>query len=348
MRLYSLCALALLLFCGNTAVSVTAAKKPARPPVKAAAAKPKPTAQPTAQLPGDNGVFGTVYTIRKGYPLYFRLKSAEFTTEQVKIGEGLYAPNASEKLLVIHFTIQNPSKSEQFISGDSLKFTAVDAMNVNHEYVGFWGDEKNKSAVDMSFKPTQTLDIYSVIKVPAKGIIPKLMILPPDENDGPILRYDLKNPKNKVTPLSKPAADPSDPSGYTALETVPGELNVSYPFENYDMKVLKFETVANQLGEYELEEGESFFAATIWIKCEAFQDQYLRWDTISPMLLSSDEEEIFSVEMMLATANRPVDRNMKPGDEITVRIIFKVPQDVTPKTLVIQENESRSYSFEVE
>jgi len=348
MRFYQLCALVLLLLCGNTVLPAPAAKKPAKQPVKNTAAKPKPATQPTVQLPGDNGEFGTVYSLRKEEPLYFRMKSAEFTTEQVRIGKELYFPTASEKLLVIHFTIQNPGKTERLVRCDSLRFTAVDAMNVNHEAVWNWGDEKNKESVDMMFKPAQTLDVFTIINVPAKGIIPKLMVLPSQENDGPILRYDLKNPKNKVEPLSKYVADPSDPSGYTALETVPAELNVSYPYHRYDIKVLKFETVSENLGNFELEEGEDFFLATVSIQCEALDRPYLTVSSLLPKLISADGEELQYEDILLATANRPIERSLKQGDEITVRILFRVPKDATPKTFILQENdECRAYSYEV-
>lgn len=346
MRSFALYALVLSLFCGSASFSAPAAKKPAKPAPQKAPAKPAP-AKPTAQLPGDNGVFGTVYTLRKSDPIYFRLKSAEFTTEQLKIGERLYIPRASEKLLVLRFTVQNPSKAEQYIRWDSLRFTAVDVMNVNHECITDWGDEKNRGSVDMTFKPTQTLDAFSAVIVPARGVIPKLMILPPDENDGPILRYDLKNPKNKVTPLAKPVADPSDASGCTALETVPGELNKIYPYADFDIAVQKFETVESALGKAELEEGERFLVVTLLMKNESHEKPMLRWDTVEPMLTSTEGEELTYVDMLLATANRPIGKTANPGEETTVRMLFRIPEEVTPKTLSLREGESRTYEFSV-
>jgi hypothetical protein len=124
-----------LLLSGAVAASAATVKKSAKP-----APKPAPKSG-TVQLAGDNGVFGTVYSINKGNPIYFRLKSVEFTTNQVTIGENLYVPSAEEKLMVLHFTVQNPQKTEQFVRWDTLRFTAADAMNTNHEGDNEWGDE---------------------------------------------------------------------------------------------------------------------------------------------------------------------------------------------------------------
>ncbi|MGE5532596.1 MAG: hypothetical protein ACM3VW_10830, partial [Bacteroidota bacterium] len=147
----------------------------------------------TAQLPGDNGTLGQVYTMRKDQPLYFSLKSAEYTLDQVRMGGRTATPTADEKLLVLHFTVQNPLKTEQFVRWDSLRLTAVDATNVNHEGGYDWANPENGEAVSLSLKPAQTVLCYTVINVPAKGQIPKLMVLPEDENDGPVLRYDLRD-----------------------------------------------------------------------------------------------------------------------------------------------------------
>ena len=128
-----------ILVCGTAAMSGAAVKKKI---VKPAPKKPvaAPTA-PTVQLAGDNGLFGNVFKIKKEGTLFFRLKSAEYTTEQVVMGDTLYVPTSEEKLLVLHLTIQNPSKSEQFVRWDSLNFTAVDSMNNNHEGNSDWGDD---------------------------------------------------------------------------------------------------------------------------------------------------------------------------------------------------------------
>jgi hypothetical protein len=297
----------------------------------------------TAQLPGENGQLGAVYTLVKSTPLYFSLKSAEYTVTPVRIGDTLYAPKANEKLLVAHFTVQNPAKTEQFVRWDSLKLTAVDAMNVNRECVG-WGDEENKNSFAMSMKPAQTTKLYAVIIVPAKGVVPKLMVMPPVDGDGGVLRYDLRD---KVTRLAEPFADPADKTGATALETVTGKLNTAYPYGNYDVTVEQFSTTKEKLGDIEPEEEGQLFIATVVMKNRNPRDTFTRWDSLLPVLTSTDGDEISYQNMLLATGNRPFAQEIKSGNEVRVRLVFNLPKDITPKTLAIQENESRTFTFEV-
>ncbi|MEN6520448.1 MAG: DUF4352 domain-containing protein [Armatimonadota bacterium] len=343
MRKNSLFALTvLLLLCSSVAVFAAKAKAKPKPAPKPAKAKAQ-----SVMLAGDNGVFGTVYSIRKGYPIYFRLKSAEYTTDQMVIGDRLYAPKADEKLLVLHFTVQNPLKDEQYIRWDSLRFTAVDSMNINHEMGSDWGDEMNQGSLVMYLKPAQKADIYAGIMVSAKGIIPKLMVMSDYDGDGPILRYDLKNPKNAVAPLKKYVADPSDASGCTALETVPGESGTTYPCINFGITVQKSGYLEEGINGEELEEGIHYFTVTVLVKNKSPEKTYLRWDSIIPVLLSTDGEELNYKDMLLASANRGMDRDLKPGEEVTVRLCFELPKDATPQTLSIKEEESRTYEFKM-
>lgn len=118
----------------NSAAAAGGGGAPAKAPVKLADFG-------TAQLPGDDGVIGQVYKLRTGNPLYFRLNSVEYTVSQLRFGNGIVIPQSNEKLLVLHFSVQNPQNTESLVRFDSLKFTAVDAMNVNHDGRSPLGDE---------------------------------------------------------------------------------------------------------------------------------------------------------------------------------------------------------------
>jgi hypothetical protein len=296
----------------------------------------------TAQLAGDNGELGKVYSLIKSRPLYFSLTGAAFTTEQVVVGDALVVPKADEKLLVLHFTIQNPHTTELTVRWDSLKITAVDSMNVSHEGVEDWADAENHQKLGITLKPAQKVAIYTAIVVPAKGSVPKLMVQPPTENNGPILRYDLRG---KVAGLKAPIADPADASGATALPIVPGALNAAYPLANYDLTVEKFELVATKLGELEPEEGERFFVATVLVKNASPATVYTRWDSLNAVLTSTDGDELTYKDMFLATAPRSFGQDVKAGQDARVRLIFSVPKGSTPAKLALQEGESRTYEF---
>lgn len=357
MRKYLMLVLAFSLVCGTATVSLAAKKAPKPAPKKLSKPAPKKPAKSapkpvqvksgTVQLPGGPGGFGTVYSLRKDGPLYFRLVKAEYTTEQVVIGDGLISPAANEKLLVLHFTVQNPQKSEQFVRWDSLSFTAVDTTNANHEGKEDWGDDVESKPFAMSMKPAQTTALYTVLRVPAKGIIPKLMVLP-GGGDGPVLRYDLTDPMNKVAPLKAPIADPADPSGYTALETVRGAVGTAYPYAFLDITVEKFDYVTGPLGDETPDEGGRLLVVTLLLKNRAPSEQFVRWDCITPTVTTTDSEDLSSYkDMFLATASRSLAQNIKAGAEIRVRCLFAIPKDCTPKTLSLKQGDSRTYQFEV-
>lgn len=298
--------------------------------------------QAAVQLAGDNGVLAKPFKLRARNPLVFTLLSAEFTTDQVNIGDTLIAPKADEKLLLLRFTVQNPQKDDLFVRWDSLRFTVVDAMDVNHRCTDQWGDAKTKLPVALSLKPAQKIEAYTVIRVPGKGTIPKLMVEPQSDNDGPILRYDLRD---KITPLAAPIADPADNT--TALETVPAQVGAAYPFNRFDITVEKFSYTTEALDAGGPEKNGRFLVATLLVKNATTRPTFLRFDGVDPVLISTDGEKLRYRSMLLATANRPISQNIDADQEMRIRLYFNVPRDCTPKTLTLKEGTSRSYVFEV-
>ncbi len=298
----------------------------------------------TAQLAGDNGELGKLYTLRKSTPLYFCLKSVEFTTSQVNIGDKIYVPKADEKLMLLRFTIQNPNKTDTFVRGDGLRIMAVDMMNVNHECRSIWGDAESLQYIARDLKPAQKIEAYTVIVVAAKGSIPKLMVQPWNDNDGPLLRYDLRD---KVTPLKAPIADPADPTGSTALPVVKGEFNVAYPYKNFDITVEKFDYATVGLDDEPAPKDMRFLVATLLIKNKAPNPSFLRGDYITPELTSTDGEALRYRCMLFASSNRRIQQDLKPGQEMRVRILMDIPKGCVPQTLSLHEGDSRAYEFSV-
>lgn len=292
------------------------------------------------QLPGENGQFGAVYKMGKeGQMYYFRLNSAEYTTSQVTIGDRLFWPKADEKLLLLRFSVQNPNKVDTFVRYDFMKMMVVDAMNVNHEGTNGWGDAENKQDVAITLKPSQRIDCYTFIRVPAKGIIPKLIV----QKDPSLLRYDLHD---VVKTLEAPVVDPNDAAKATALEEVPALTGVSYPCGAFNITVQKFETVKDALVSAP-KNGGTFLVATLLIKNMDPKDRLLRADFLKPELLSADGEVLRYGGMLFATANRPVAQDLKAGQEMAVRLFFEVPKGVTPKTVTIKEYQSRGYRYDI-
>jgi hypothetical protein len=151
----------------------------------------------------------------------------------VNIDTSVYAPSAEEKLLVLRYTIHNPNKTERRYYWSTVGFTAVDAMNQNREFVQNAGSRETGEALNVNLKPAQKVEAYTVIKVPAKGVVPKLIVKP---ESGGVIRYDLRG---VAKPLTAPFADPADKTGATALKEIPGQNGQYYPLQNSTSKCLK-------------------------------------------------------------------------------------------------------------
>ncbi|MHB9107431.1 MAG: DUF4352 domain-containing protein [Armatimonadota bacterium] len=300
----------------------------------------------SAQLAGDNGELNKIYSLVKSNPIHFSLLSAEYTTTPFTIGTNYYVPKADEKLLVLHFTVQNPQDKTNFVRYDRLRITAVDAMNVNHEAVQGWGDEENKGNVALELKPKQKLACYAGIIVPAKGVVPKLMIMPWREGDGPILRYDMRD---KINPLPTPFPNPADATGATALEIVPAELGKAYPYANFDMAVEKFNYIDTKIGDtIAPPAGGRFLIVTMLVKNRSPRDAHLRQDFLKPYVTDTDGAEVKYRGMLLATRDANVAQDLKPGAELRVRLFFAVEKGSTPvKMLLNENNKTRDYEFAI-
>jgi hypothetical protein len=299
----------------------------------------------TAQLAGDNGEFGKVYTLRKHEPLYFSLVRARYTVEQVLVGDRLIAPKADEKLLVLHFSVQNPGKTDLLVRSDSLRIMAIDQMNVNHPCESVWGDAETQQQVGLLLKPAQKLLIYAVIRVPAKGVVPKLMIQSNHDNDGPVLRYDLRG---KVEALPAPYADPADATGATALMEVPAELGGMYPCNDYTVAIEKIEYTTGALEGRVPGPNERYLVATMRVKYVNTFGSALRTDTFRASCLTTDGEELGFKSVLMASDDRRVGASVRQGSpEIRMRMYFVVPKGVTLQTMSIFEDQSRRFVYQI-
>jgi len=342
-------ALSLCVIAGLAGPTYSAAKpKPGtKPASKPAAPQKAPPANPPIkganQMAGGEGKLGVTYTVGKESPLNFTLNSAEYTVERVNIEDSTHDAKAEEKLLVLNCTIHNPNKYETGFDWATFRFTVVDAENVNHDYVQQVGDSGSRKSLNIQLKPAQKIDVYTVIKVPAKGVIPKLIVQ--HHSGGDVLRYDLRG---QVKALAAPFADPTDKNGATARTEVTAEAGTFYPMLGFDVKLVKTEYSAGPLGEWEAEEGQRFFIATLTIKNAASSEAHYDFGNFAPTLVASDDEKVEWNSVLLKTArNEAASGDLKPGAEYTARIFFSLPKDVTAKTLTFSEPESRVYIFDV-
>jgi hypothetical protein len=324
----------------NTKTTSSKAKPQAKPQVKP---QPKLSAPPLGMVPmaGVDGKIGQTYTLGGDNPINFTLNSAEFTLERVTVGTYFYAPSADEKLLVLRYTIHNPNKHERSYDWGTLAFTAVDMQNQNREYENTAGARQTGEALSVTLKPAQKVDGYTVIKVPAKGVIPKLIVKP---DMGGVVRYDLRK---DVKPLAAPIADPADATGATARREIPGALDQYYPAQRFDLKLVGT-VYADALGEIIPEEGRRFFVATVSFRNATNEEASYDWGTFTPTLADADGEQVeWSQALLKANRNETTDGTLKPGQEYKARFYFALPKDVAAKTFTLAEGESHILSFDV-
>lgn len=319
------------------------AKKPPAKPGKPSKPFPPRVVKGTTQLAGDNGQFGVTYTIGSENSFNITLNSAEFSVAPIHLSEFTYAPAGNEKLLVLHYTIQNPNNRDLTYDLNSLKFTVVDADDTNHTFIELVGKEKTEKILEIGLKPAQKVDAFTAIFVPAKGAVPKLIVEHPV--GGPVLRYDLRG---KVKGLPAPFADPSDKSGATALEEVSAETGNFYPMKDIAFKLVSTSYSSQTLGDYELEEGKRLFIATFILKNQTTMDKSYGDNTVIPRLMQADGENVdYTGSLYKANKDEVAGGTLKPAEEVTLRAIFPIPNDVSAKTLKFQEGDSRVYTFAV-
>ena len=217
-------------------------------------------------------------------------------------------------------------------------------MNANYPGYAEWGVAGSLQRVNMELMPSQELEMYTVLTVPAKGEIPNLLIRSRVDSDGPDLPFDLRG---KVTALPAPFADPADSTGATARERVPAQFGTAYPCKRFCVTVEKVESVSTALDAREPERGSRFLVFSLLMRNQIPVENLLRDDTIRPELTSTEREVLPYRGMLLATTNRHVDQPIGPGEEMRVRIYFTVPEGSKPETLAITEGTSRTYGFPV-
>lgn len=295
----------------------------------------------TQQMAGEWAVMGQQYTLNEGDPLNVMLTSAEFTVVRLNVGDESVVAQGDEKLLVLHMTIQNPQSGTRRVYWADLDFTAVDAMNVNREWSQELGVESTREPVDMDMKPAQKLDLYTAIIVPAKGVIPKLIV---KSGEGKVLRYDLRG---VVAPLEAPFADPTDATGATALTTIEAKKDVWYPMGLFDVTFEGAELAAEDDDGDPPEEGEGFVVIKVRLRNGSADEERLYADPFEVVLRTTDGEKVeWGGEMLHPSRSESVDVDLDPGDEMGARVFFRAPAGVKLDRCEFSEKENgRVYVF---
>lgn len=313
----------------SSALAATPPAQPTRPPV-----------QGTTQLDGNAAKIGQTFTLGKASPVNFTLISAEYATGRVAIGGTLVVPKADEKLLVLRFTAHNPTKQDLALY--NLTFTAVDLLNVNHKHESSFVRAGTSEEYRASLKPAQKIELVSVIRVPASGVVPKLIV---QNGDGGVLRYDLRG---AVKGVPAPFADARDASGATALKDAPAKLGVTYATGRYDMTFESVTFSSEALLDRTPPAGKRYVLATVALTNRGANDDSPSHYTFGRELLDADGEPV--AFWILAKGNRPeeaINRAVKPGETYRVRLVFVAPADVGLRQLTVREGNGHGLVFDL-
>lgn len=346
----------------------------------AQAPKPKTKQAPgtigTKQLAGTEGQIGTTYTfeVKDAIPRFnFTLLSAMYTVDNVPRLEGSYAPGKDEKLLVLRYQIHNPNKEDISIAAEGFAlahFQAVasDNKTFNCELTPVALNEGSRKPgkpypnADLVLKPGQKSEVLvAAIRVPAVASVPKLIIqrgrVGTNEQ---VVRFDLKG---KVKPLPAPFADPADATGATALSTIPAKIGDKCLGIRSDFEVTSFAYTGETIGDIAPDEGGKLLVVGVTgtFKNGSRGGVIGGGDTFSGYYTDASGEKVTGDEANLtilrATRPAPFDgEEHEYGEKYTLRMIFRVPSGVSPKTVVLQNNSSddgggelvsRSYIFDL-
>jgi hypothetical protein len=332
--------LASVAFCAPLAHAQAPGKKPAAKPPAKSSSKPPVGVKPsgpivlgTNQMPGDFGKLNTTYTIGKSSPINFTLKSVEYSLIPLSIGNSTWVPKADEKLLVLRYTVQNPTPQPQRYYWADILFTAVDNKDVNHEFINAISRDGLQEPLDISLKPAQKLEIITAIVVPAEGVVPKLIVQ--RERDAPVIRYDLRG---KAKPLPATVADTADASGTTPMKVIPAQPSTFYSIGVFDARLDEVAYVTVPLSGREPGEGKQWLTATFTIKNRSSHSNSYVWSDFLPELRDADGEKVdYNQSILKASRDESASGELAPGEEARIRFYFELPKDVTGKTLRLRE-----------
>ncbi|THF70907.1 hypothetical protein E7T06_04935 [Deinococcus sp. Arct2-2] len=307
----------------------------------AQATTPSRVVQGTTELEGEVAKLGETFTLGKQSPLNFTLLKVEYSVGHVVIGNTVYSPKAAEKLLLLHFAVHNPQRRDVRYYWPDLKFTAVDAQDRNHPYAQAVARDGTTERLEINLKPAQKVNVLTVIRVPAGGGVPKLLV----QREAALLRYDLRG---QVQPLPKAVADPTDTSGATPLTQVPAALKTFNPLERFDVRLDDVKFTGEALNGKAPAAGQRYLSAVFTLRNMEPGGGRYAWSDFKPMLRDADGERVeYNGLLLKASRDETAGGTLGAGEEVRVRFFFALPANVNGQTLTLADGTGRAYVYDV-
>jgi hypothetical protein len=279
-------------------------------------------------------------------PVNFTLNRLEYSVGRVNIGTNAHHPLGDEKMLVLHFTVQNPMKRNLNFSSSYLTFLAIDANGVTRPYLGDIAREVTAEPVRIELNPGQKVEAYTAIKVAAFGPVPKIIVRHAYETKAPIVRYDGRGAARK---LVAPYVDSADKSGATALKTVPVKIGAWYPVTDYfDARLEKIDYASTVAGR-EAGTGKKYCLATFSLRNGGKRPTNYGQSFFRADLKDADGEKTdYNTSMLKGSRDEEASSTLAPGEEARVRFYWTLPEKVDAQTVLLQygyNREARTFAF---
>lgn len=315
------------------------------------------TVQGAGQLAGGDAALGKTYTLYLGTPdaLNFTLNKVEylqgrFLTDPGTNDERDYLRESGKKLVVLHYSVQNPQKKDYNFRVDySLKFTGIDSNNKELGRVrgSLAYDEITRKYIAMTLKPAQKVNLISILEIDSRASLPKLMV-ETNKQTKAVWRYDLSG---KIAPLKDPFVDPTLKDGSASLDTgIPLKLNVYLPAREVDFKVTdaKYSTEP-LLGKTAPAEGR-LLLVNITFRNPHF-NSFKLGNAFPPVRMKVfDQDDLAGGEVskfFLASRDQDMVAELAMNKEINARFVVTVPAGMEPKRLEFTDANKRTYNFDL-
>jgi len=268
----------------------------------------------TAQLPGDNGKVGTKYQLgAKGAELHFTLDSATVDTRYKTVSTNLIAEK-DERLLILSFTVQNPTKIEQSADSRSFKFTVVSPDDKNVEASGPVYEPVKRTPINQMLKPAQKVKLAVVIPIFAQGPITKLIVA---RGTGAVLRFDLREAMVKSTSVF------AGEDGVSINNEAKSELNKAIDFDGFDIEIQEVGEAKDAIGVYQPSSSSGLYFATVKFSNPMMKPLRIGWQYFTPTLTDENGETVhWPSDMVSMASGSTVSQDVDPDGSIRARYIF--------------------------
>lgn len=315
------------------------------------------TVQGAGQLAGGDGALGKTYTLYLGTPdaLNFTLNKLEylpgrFITDPGTNDERDFLPAAGKKLVVMHYSVQNPQKKDiNFRADYSLKFTGVDSNNkdVPVARASRAYDEITRKSASMTLKPAQKINVISIMELDSRASLPKLMV-ETNKATKAVWRYDLSG---KIAPLTDPFVDPAVKDGSAALDQgIPLKLNFYVPAREVDFKVNSVQYSPNDILDRKVPAGGKILLINLTFRNPHFRP-FKIGNAFPPVQVKVfDQDDMAGGQagkLYFASRDEQLVGELGMNKEIGARLAVALPGGLTPKRLEFTDPNKRTFNVDL-